>query len=175
MNNIISYLIILAICVFGLFIMQFLTNVMNVWKAKVEVDRERLQLDRDIYCKTLNIKEAEDEIEKIIIDVTEQYCILHINNRENKYVSEKEQKEMIKYIRSFINGYMTDVFMRKLKLFCSYEKEEDINRYIDYKISIVVMTRAVRYNADYAALIKDGTKKDVFDASVMNAGMTPNF
>ena len=121
--------------------------ITRTWRASIEQKREQAEsISRyNLASIPINIDEL-DILDKIIQQAFERYQILNLGHRENLYINEELQQNIIKDLTIEIYTSISDDIWDKLALIYKKEHIEDI---IVQKIQMIVLTYTIEINGHY--------------------------
>lgn len=121
--------------------------ITRTWRVSIEQKREQAEsISRyNLASIPINIDEL-DILDKIIQQAFERYQILNLGHRENLYINEELQQNIIKDLTIEIYTSISDDIWDKLALIYKKEHIEDI---IVQKIQMIVLTYTIEINGHY--------------------------
>ena len=141
MNNLVIILIALAICLAYASIL-----VLIVWKLKLAEDKMINDYKIHIANIPLHFEDDMKLLNQIIDDEFSQYQIMNLAHRDNLYINQELESQIITDLLRNVLGQISDDLRLRLELYYNSDRLDDI---IFNRIKMIVINYTIEINGNY--------------------------
>lgn len=141
MNNLVIILIALAICLAYASIL-----VLIVWKLKLTEDKMINDYKIHIANIPLHFEDDMKLLNQIIDDEFSQYQIMNLAHKDNLYINQELESQIITDLLRNVLGQISDDLRLRLELYYNSDRLDDI---IFNRIKMIVINYTIEINGNY--------------------------
>lgn len=141
MNNLIIILIAIIVCLIYLSIM-----VCIVWKFRLAEDKIFNDYKMQLANVPLHFEDDMKLLNQIIDDEFSQYQIMNLAHRDNLYINQELESQIITDLLRNVLGQISDDLRMRLELYYNNDRLDDI---IFNRIKMVVINYTIEINGNY--------------------------
>lgn len=143
----------LIIILFTLLILLNLINVIFILRYNIEEKNKKSKKEEKENIELLKILLEPDSLNKIdtsldqfIYNAGNNYTLFKLSQKENHYITEEDQNEMIMYIFASVKKNMTKEMRRLIGLVHVINSEQDLDNLIQLRTKMYMLNFVVDYN-----------------------------
>lgn len=141
MNNLVIILIAIAVCLIYSSVMVFI-----VWKFRLTEDKIFNDYKMQLANVPLHFEDDMKLLNQIIDDEFSQYQIMNLAHRDNLYINQELESQIITDLLRNVLGQISDDLRMRLELYYNNDRLDDI---IFNRIKMVVINYTIEINGNY--------------------------